>query len=208
MARHESGETKSFGVQARELGCLLMALPLVVLIGPLVLIVYLWDRWELGRLRRRFDARWGSEGRRGLLIYSNSPNWQHYIERRWLPALGDRVVLLNWSERATWRKTHPLEAELFRRYLGDSEFNPAAVLFERPEAARDARAFWRALRDGDLMGILFPSRAQVRVIRFWQAFRDYKHGKDMGLRRAERELFEALDATDPGPPPAVPTVGA
>ena len=30
------------------------------------------------------------------------------------------------------------------------------------------------------------------MIRFWQAFRDYKHGKDRTLRAAEAELEAAL----------------
>ena len=37
-----------------------------------------------------------------------------------------------------------------------------------------------------------PERGPVQVIRFWQAFRDYKHGKERALRAAEAELAEAV----------------
>jgi hypothetical protein len=34
------------------------------------------------------------------------------------------------------------------------------------------------------------------VIRFWKAFRDFKHGKDATLRKAEAELFAIVDALE------------
>jgi hypothetical protein len=44
-------------------------------------------------------------GKRGVLITSDSPHWQQHIEERWLPRLGDRLALINWSERSRWRET-------------------------------------------------------------------------------------------------------
>ena len=129
---------------------------------------YLDKRRRL-RLRQAFEAKWGISGKRGLLIYSNSPHWQHYIEERWLPLLEPHLVVLNWSERKRWREQYPLEGEIFRRYLGDRESNPAAMVF--------------------------PINAEARVVRFWQPFRDFKHGKDRTLRAAEAELFGLLSGT-------------
>jgi len=40
--------------------------------------------------------------------------------------------------------------------------------------------------------IVIPKRGSVQVIRFWQAFRDYKHGRDRVLRSAEAELEAAV----------------
>jgi hypothetical protein len=42
------------------------------------------------------------------------------------------------------------------------------------------------------MAIVVPERTSVQVIRFWQAFRDYKHGKDRTLRAVEAELEAAV----------------
>ena len=117
-------------------------------------------------LRRQFQQRWGKVGKRLVLIYSNSPHWQAYIEEHWLPKLAPIAVVLNWSERAHWPERHPFEAEIFKRWAGDREFNPVAIVV--------------------------PPTGAVRTIRFWEAFRDYKHGKDRALRATERELEAAL----------------
>jgi hypothetical protein len=99
-------------------------------------------------------------------VYSNSTTWQAYVEGNWLPQLQSIAVVLNWSERRTWAERHPLEADIFRTWAGDREFNPLAIII--------------------------PADGPVRVIRFWRAFRDYKHGKDRTLRAAEEELGAAL----------------
>ena len=154
---------------AGVLGLLMLPLLLVVLILalPFVAVGGLLDKRRRLRLRRQFEAKWAATEKRGLLVYSESPNWQAYIEEQWLPRLDGRLVVLNWSERRQWPERHPLEGEIARRHLGDREFNPAAILF--------------------------PVGAETRVVRFWQPFRDFKHGRDGALRAAEAELFRALD---------------
>ena len=44
------------------------------------------------------------EGRYGVLIDSNSPHWQGYIEEHWLPRLGGRLAVLKYLERQHWDK--------------------------------------------------------------------------------------------------------
>jgi hypothetical protein len=39
---------------------------------------------------------------------------------------------------------------------------------------------------------LIPHTDSVAVIRFWRPFREFKHGKDAALRRAEVEMFDLL----------------
>ena len=154
------------------LGLLLLLLsPLLLLALPFLAVGALWDQWRRLQLRRQFAAKWEREGKCGLLVYSDSPHWKSYIEEHWLPKLESRLVVLNWSERKRWPTTHPLEAQIFRRYLGREDFNPAAVIF--------------------------PGGAEVRIIRFWQPFRDYRHGRDRALRAAEAELFAFLDRGTP-----------
>jgi hypothetical protein len=42
------------------------------------------------------------------------------------------------------------------------------------------------------IAIVFPPVGRVKVIRFWQAFRDYKQGKEDQLKRAEEVLFKEV----------------
>ena len=141
-------------------------LPIVLLVTPLLIAGWWRAALRKRRLQRRFHERWGAEGKRLLLVYSNSPHWQSYIEERWLPRLEPIAVVINWSERAGWREHHALEAEIFRAVTGDREYNPVAIII--------------------------PKTGKMRVIRFWKAFRDYRHGKDQALRRAEAELEGAV----------------
>jgi hypothetical protein len=174
-----------------------VAIPVLVVLSPVILLFTWWEDYRATVLRREFVRKWGSVGKRGLLVYSNSPNWQHYIEIHWLPVLRDNVVVLNWSERARWNKEHPLEARLFRRFAGDREFNPIALLFlDRPRHAT-FRAWLRAIKQRDALGMLAPSPHDVKVIRFWQPFRDFKHGKERSLREAENEMFAFFEAAPP-----------
>jgi hypothetical protein len=143
-----------------------VVLPILILTLPFLAVGAWLDERKRRRLQRGFHDRWGAHGKRLLLVYSNSPNWQVYIEENWLPRLESIAVVLNWSERSTWRERHPFEAGIFRMWAGDQEFNPLAIII--------------------------PAHGPVRVIRFWQAFRDYKHGKDRTLRAAEAELEVAL----------------
>lgn len=133
---------------------------------------YITDRWRKRRAVKRFRARWRDEGKDLLLVYSNSPNWQRYVEETWLPRWGDRAVVLNWSERSTWQKSRP-EVALFRAFAGVREFNPLAI-------------------------VVPPKGRHVAIVRFWLAFRDFKHGKDRLLRAAETELGEHLAASSQG----------
>ena len=176
---------------ASEIGCLAIALPLFVVLSPVVLLMTIWEDWRGNRQFRKFRRKHGPR-KLGLLVYSNSPNWQSYIEQRWLHEYESQFVVLNWSERATWNKRAPFEAALFRRYAGTTDFNPAAIIFINQGTFATFRAWVRAIRDLDPLGMLAPSSQRVRVIRFWKAFRDYKHGKPHALHRAEAELAEIV----------------
>ena len=193
--RRHTGRTVAGAGTIGGFGCLLIAVPLLVVLSPLILLFTLWQDYHIGTLRREFDRRWGGSGKRGVLVYSNSPSWQTYIESNWLPRLAERLVVLNWSERATWDDKHPFEALVFRRFAGDREFNPMAVIFVRRRPNASFRAWMQGIRHLDPLPMVAPYVRDVHVIRFWQAFRDFKHGKEQALRAAERELFAAVDAT-------------
>ncbi len=141
-------------------------LAILVLAAPLIGVGVAYDRWERAKLQKAFTARWGQAGKDVVLVYSDSPHWKAYIETQWLPQLEARAVVLNWSDRASWADRHPLESAIFRRWAGNSEFNPIAIVL--------------------------PRHGPVKVVRFWRAFRDYKHGNDRALRAAEQQLTIAL----------------
>ncbi len=117
-------------------------------------------------LRARFVGKWRKDGKRVLLVYSDSPNWQRYIEQALLPKVAPHAVTLNYSRRGEWKHSKPLEAKVWSHWAGEREFNP--------------------------MAIFFPRLRRVRIIRFYQAFRDLKHGNDRLLRQKERELFDLV----------------
>jgi hypothetical protein len=117
----------------------------------------------------RFRRTWQVQGKDLLLVYSNGPHWQRYVEQPWLPRWGHRAVVLNWSERRTWKRRAPAEVALFRTFAGSREFNPLGI-------------------------VVPPTGIRVKVVRFWLAFRDYKHGNDRLLKHAEAELDRCLGA--------------
>jgi hypothetical protein len=149
---------------------------LLIFASVIVLIAaatYVWHVWRQWRAVSRFRSAWKPQGKDVLLVYSNSPHWKAYVEDAWLPRWGHRAVVLNWSDRRMWQHDRRAEVALFRAFAGDREFNP--------------------------LGIVVPLEGRrPHVVRFWRAFRDFKHGKDRLLRAAEAELDGYL--TDPKAP--------
>ncbi len=107
---------------------------------------------------------WCLRGRDILFVYSNSPIWHDYIEQRILPQLGERAVILNWSERKRWRLS--LAKMAFYHFGGYRQFNPLGVVF---------RPFQRSRR-----------------FRFWQPFMDFKHGHPEALQKIESDFFRYI----------------
>jgi hypothetical protein len=148
----------------------LLAVAALLLILPLLVIALGVGSAYGVLLRLRFRRRWG-RARRAILVYSDSPHWKRHIETNWLPYLRERAVVLNWSERSSWEGSHRLEAAVFRHYAGTREFNPVAIVLSG----------WRP----------------AEVIRFWQPFRDFRHGRPGPLRQAEARLGELLGVSLP-----------
>ena len=188
--REHSGSEGGTGRPAATAGYLVFALPFLVVVSPILLAYSIWDDYRSTALRRQFGRRW--PGKRGILVYSSSPNWQTYIEQHWLPTIADQVVVLNWSERATWAERHPFEQTVFRRYGGEREFNPLAIIFRPRRRLATLLSWLAAIGRLDPFGMFAPNSRDTAVVRFFQAFREYKHGKDQLLRTKEAEMFDAL----------------
>lgn len=146
-------------------------LPLLVLLGLIIVAAapFVWATRILEDLYycHRFRAKWRKDGKFILFVYSNSPNWQTHVEERILPMIEPHAVVLNWSERKRLKVEAPLEFNAFRLWAGDREFNPIAIVV--------------------------PERGRARRIRFWQPFRDLKHGKPGALQAAEERLRRAVE---------------
>ena len=99
-----------------------------------------------------------------LFVYSNSPIWRDYIEREILPYIQDRAVILNWSERRQWKNS--LAVLAFRYFAGYKNFNP--------------------------IGIVFRPFHFVKTYRFFEAFKEFKHGDPKRVEEIKNELFEIL----------------
>jgi hypothetical protein len=138
-------------------------LPLLLIwVAAYLLWIFVWGFI----LRGWFWHAHASQGRSVLFVYSESPNWQAYVEQNILPRIRDRAVILNWSERRRWASTARWEARFFRRFAGTSEFNPIALVL--------------------------CARGRIKAVRFHQAFLDFKHGKESALRAAEAELLSLV----------------
>ncbi len=124
---------------------------------------YLRGLW----LVEEFKNIYGSVGKRILLVYSDSPNWKEYIDNNWIPILYEYSVILNWAERSKWGNNASLEVQVFRHWKTEKEYNP--------------------------MAILFPIKGKIKIIRFFKAFRDYKHGKQSQLKSLEKDLFNFIN---------------
>jgi hypothetical protein len=147
------------------------AVPLLVVSLPFVLVgLLLWCAAAMILLLVVW-ATWCTRGRYALLVYSNSPIWQDYFERHVVPIVGERGVVLNWSDRRRW--PYSLPVALFRVFGGRREFNPLAVVF-RPLA--------------------WPQR-----FRFYRPFQALKHGQPQEVEDLRVQLFALLDTVAPTP---------
>jgi hypothetical protein len=101
-----------------------------------------------------------------VFVHSDSPTWKDYIEREILPYLKDRAVTLNWSERGHWKNS--LAVLAFRYFGGFRNFNP--------------------------MGMIFRPFRFVKTYRFFEAFKEFKHGNPKNVEKLKEELFEAIES--------------
>jgi hypothetical protein len=99
-----------------------------------------------------------------IFVYSDSPTWKDYIERKILPYMQDRAVILNWSERRKWKTS--LAVWAFRYFGGHRNFNP--------------------------IGIVFRPFRLVKTYRFFEAFKEFKHGDPKRVEVLTKGWFSDL----------------
>ena len=118
-------------------------------------------------LKVGFWIRHGRKGKFILFVYSDSSNWKDYVETKILPRIENHSIILNWSKRREWELRMSLETKLFNHWAGSGEFTPTAMVL--------------------------PFIGKVKVIRLWQISQHAKLRKDGVSKKAEHELFTAIN---------------
>lgn len=153
-----SREQEPLGRRLAQAVGVALLLPIILPLGLLVLILY-WVHHLL--LYLLIWCIWLPNGKDTLVVYSDSPIWRDYMTQEIIPLLDERAVVLNWSERSKWSKWS-FAVHVFRSFAGGREFNPIVMVFR-------------------------PFRSAV-VLRFWSAFKEWKHGQTAAVDSLQREL--------------------
>ena len=146
----------------RKLLATLLVIILLPILIPLAILAFATWLFHGALLHVLVWTCWCTRGTNLLLVYSNSPIWHDYIEQNIIPQLPSSTIVLNWSERRTWQ-WYSLPVMVMRFFGGSREFNPMVVAFR-------------------------PCRL-AKTFRFWQAFKDYKHGNKEPLATLENAMF-------------------
>ena len=141
----------------------ILCLPLLVVLGLLMLLLYLPALFVVHLL---VWLLWLPKGRWGVMVYSNSPNWQEDVEQTILPAVRGKLVVLNWSERRQWRNELAVWCFRLVNWGGRRNFNPMAIVFR-------------------------PMRP-LKTVRMFNAYRDAKHGNTRELETKKCELLKLI----------------
>jgi hypothetical protein len=143
---------------------ILLGLLVIALLPIILATVLIYFSWGL-ILSIAIWTLWGLRGNRTLFVYSNSPIWSEYIEQEIIPHIQGKAVILNWSERKTWKPS--LAVWAFHYFGGRRNFNPMAIVFR-------------------------PFRLHG-TFRFYDAFQDYKRGRFESLIKLKVDFFNAIE---------------
>lgn len=108
---------------------------------------------------------WLPKGRDVLVVLSDNPIWRDYMLSEIVPLVGQRAVVLNWSERRIWPR-RSLATSVFYSFCGEHNYNPMVIVF-RP---------WR----------------RAAVFRFWSPFQEWKHGHKQSVDGLRQRLVATL----------------
>ncbi len=150
---------------ARKLGNAVLVVLILPIVLPLALVAFALHFLLRAGLYLLVWLLWIPKGKDVLFVYSDSPIWREYMISHVLPLVRERAVVLNWSERSKW-SPWSLRVGVFRAFGGSREFNPMVLKFQ-----------------------LFR---QVKILRYWSAFRDWKRGYTEPVERLNSQLSSML----------------
>lgn len=154
--------------------------PLILLLVLIFLIPWLNTRFiQRPLLLRRIKNEWLPQDKFILFVYSYNELWKEYAERKIIPKIESRAIILNWSRRKEWINSNSLEAQLFRNFQWGREW------------------IWNQNirmggQDYNHLAIVFKPWNKPKIISLWDAFKDYELGRDEKLKTAEQELYSYL----------------
>jgi hypothetical protein len=137
----------------------------LIVLFPILLLLALFTIAEKLYICFRVLIEWVRKEKYIFVVYSDSPNWKEYVEKSILSDIEKKSIILNWSDKSKWNK-QDLAVKVFNIWLGEKEFNPAIIVF---------KPWWKP-----------------QVIRLWEAFNEYKHGKKELLHQQENLLKNLL----------------
>jgi len=126
-------------VRTRQTLLLIVLSPLLLVVLVLLVLALPFLLAYRFLLRLVFEILAAAKGRRMLFVYSRSPVWQDYVERNWLPRLADHAMVLNWSDRASWKGRWSFAVWVFRHWAPRDNFNPMAIVFPPFRPAKRGR---------------------------------------------------------------------
>jgi hypothetical protein len=155
-----------------------LLLPFLLFILPILFTPGLYARFiQRPPLLRRVKKEWLPKNIYILFVYSDNALWKKYAEEHIIPKIEAHSVVLNWSYRKEWMAGNSLEAQLFRNFEKGGEQT------------------WREhIRMGgqpyNHMAIVFKPWNRPKVISFWDAFKEYKFGREEELKKVEEALYQ------------------
>ena len=164
----------------RRVGLILLALLVapflaatVVVALPAIAVLELRRAFRRRGIRRAWEARWGANGMRVVLAYSDDTRWRERIEQVWLPRIGRQTVILPWRETRRFLPGSSIESQVFDHWAGD--------------------------RDRDPIAIVIPREGRVRTLHFREAFNAHFGGQETALTALEARFFALVESfREPG----------
>ncbi|KXI30856.1 hypothetical protein [Paraglaciecola hydrolytica] len=142
----------------------ILLIPLGVVLIPVLMWVFLITFFIRTYIRLRLRMAW-PKARYILFTYTDSESWSPYIEQNILPKIESYAQIINRTNEQDWKTEHKLERKAVEVW-SSINVNPLAIVFE-------------------------PGK-KVKVIPFYEAFRDLKHGKQEQINSKCQELFQCL----------------
>tara|TARA_R110002072_G_scaffold95501_1_gene210577 strand:+ start:977 stop:1450 length:474 start_codon:yes stop_codon:yes gene_type:complete len=142
----------------------IIIVPIIIIVLPVIFWIMLIVGILKTYIRFRLRIKW-PENTFILFTYSESENWTDYIEQKIIPRIAAHAQIINRSQQKDWKSRYPTERRALESW-GNLNINPVAIVF-RP---------WKP----------------AKVIAFYEAFRDLKHGKESTINAKTEELFQWL----------------
>ena len=170
----------------------ILGILLLILVLPIILVsIIFWKIphaifWRIKGvvLKCKVKRFWHPKEKFILFVYSNSKNWKSYIEKKILPRISKYAIILNWSERSSWDWKHKsLELKVFLHWTRIHKIRSL-------ESKRNKMGV--VGKEYNPIAIIFKPKGRVKVLRLWQAFKDYKREKSDELESKVEELIDAV----------------